>query len=304
MIIDGERIKELVRGAKRKVILCAPFIKAKVLRIVLGAVPQGVPVRIITRWRPAEVAVGLSDLEAYDIAKERPHTELGLIDSLHAKLYLADDDCLVGSANLTATALGWCEDSNLEILLPARCSDPDVVRLLERLATATPATFQIRAEIEKQVEVLGTPELNESREIAPDDAGRLAAPWLPRCAAPDKLFAVYQNPDTTIVVEGTRADAMADLHDLLPPPGMRREAFTAYIGAALYQLPSFQQILDSIPARLTDAQGAAIMADLRPGLAQADLQKQWHIVRDWIGAFFQDRFEVAPESYVVRLKSH
>lgn len=304
MIIDGERIKDLVRGAKTEVILCAPFIKAKVIAIILEAAPQAVPVRIVTRWRPAEVAAGLSDLEVFDIANERPHTELGLLHSLHAKLYLADDDSLVGSANLTASALGWCQDSNLEILLPARRSDPDVARLLERLSTATPATFQIRAEIEEQAAALGTPALDESREIPRDDAGRLAAPWLPRCAAPDKLFAVYQTPETTIVVEGTRADAVADLDDLLPPPGMGREAFIAYISAALYQLPSFKRVFDSIPGRLTDAQGAAIIADLRPDLSQADLQKQWHIVRDWIGAFFQDRFEVAPDSYVVRLKSH
>lgn len=304
MIIDGERIKELVRGAKREVILCAPFIKSKVLGIILEAVPQVVPVRIVTRWRPAEVAAGLSDLEVYDIAKERPHTELSLLHSLHAKLYLADDDCLVGSANLTASALGWCQDANLEILLPACRSDPDVARLLERLATATPATFQTRAEIEQQAVAFGASELNESREIPPDDAGRLAAPWMPRCAAPDKLFAIYQNPETTIVVEGTRADAIADLDDLLPPPRMGHEAFTAYINATLYQLPSFRRIFDGIPARLTDAQGAAIIADLRPDLSQAGLQKQWQIVRDWICAFFQDRFEVAPESYVVRLKSH
>lgn len=304
MIIEGERVKELVRGAKTEVILCAPFIKAKVIAIILDTVPQSVPVRIVTRWRPAEVAAGLSDLEVYDIAKERPQTELSLLHSLHAKLYLADDDCLVGSANLTAMALGWCQGSNLEILLAARRSDPDVARLLERFATATAATFQLRADIEKEAAALTAPVLDEARPVLADEAERLIAPWLPRCAAPDKLFAVYHNPETTVVVEGTRADAIADLDDLLPPPRLDREDFTAYISATLYQFPSFRRILDNIPGRLTDAQGAAIIADLRPDLSQADLQKQWHIVREWIGAFFQDRFEVAPESYVVRLKSH
>jgi len=304
MIVDGERIKELVGGARREVIICAPFIKAKVLGIILGTVPQGVSVRIVTRWLPAEVAAGLSDLEVFDIAKERAHTELSLLDALHAKLYLADDDCLVGSANLTASGLGWCPHSNVEILLPARRTDADVAHLLERLRTATPATFQIRSEIGEQAAALGTPDLNESREVPPDSGRRLATPWLPRCAVPDKLFAVYKNPETTIVVEGTLAEAKEDLTDLLPPPGMGYDAFIDYVKVTLSQVPSFRRILESIPGRLTDAQGASMIAELRPGLSQAEQEKQWHIVREWIGTFFQDRFEVAPESYVVRLKSH
>ncbi|MDE0532798.1 MAG: hypothetical protein OXI01_15315 [Albidovulum sp.] len=37
MIFEGERIRELVAAAKREVILCAPFVKAKVLGIILEA---------------------------------------------------------------------------------------------------------------------------------------------------------------------------------------------------------------------------------------------------------------------------
>ena len=284
-------------------LLCSPFIKAKVLAIILEAVPREASVRIVTRWRPAEIAAGLSDLEVFDISKERCNTELRLLHSLHAKLYLADDNCLVGSANLTATALGWCQDPNLEILLASPRSDPDVTRLLERLTTSILATFQIRTEMEKQAAALNSPVLDESKEVSTDIVQRLGMPWLPRCAAPDKLYAVYQNRETTTVVEGTQADAIADLDDLLPPPGLGAREFTAYISAALNELPSLRRILDSIPSGLTDEQGAAMIADLRQSLSHADCQKQWHIAREWIGVFFKDRFEVAPKSYIVRLKS-
>ncbi|MDE0001492.1 MAG: phospholipase D family protein [Rhodospirillaceae bacterium] len=304
MIFEGERIRELVAAAKREVILCAPFVKAKVLGIIIEAVPQAVPVRIVTRWRPAEVASGLSDLEVYDIAKERLHTELSLLDSLHAKLYLSDDDCLVGSANLTAAALGWRPDSNVEILLRASRSDTDVLHLLERLSYASPATFQIRSEVEEQAAALSAELLDDGLEVSVDAVERLGAPWLPRCAAPDKLFTVYENPQTTAVVEGTRSDALADLSDLEPPIGMDHDAFTSYINAALFRLPSFRWILDSVAARLTDVQGSRLIAELKPDLSQSDLQRQWYIVREWIGVFCQDRFEVAPDSYVVRLKPH
>ena len=73
MIADGERLKTLIENAEHRVTLCAPFIKASVLRTVLSVVPDGVQVQIVTRWRAAEVAAGISDLEVLQIANERPY---------------------------------------------------------------------------------------------------------------------------------------------------------------------------------------------------------------------------------------
>ena len=303
MIVDGERIKHLLRGASREVILCSPFIKTNTLRVVLETIPQFVSVRIVTRWRPTEVAAGVSDLAVFDIARERQNTKVDLLQSLHAKLYLADDNCLVGSANLTATGLGWCENSNVEILLSVRRSDPDVGRLLYLLESAIPATFQIRSEVEKEVAALESVKLIDAQDIPSNMVPILSAVWLPRCATPESLYSVYRDPRTTVVVEGTRADAMVDLAALLPPPELEKEDFVTYVRSTLQQLPAFRRILDSIPARLTDTDGEMIVGDLRQDLSQGDSTRQWRIVRAWIGEFFGNRFEVAPESYVVRLRS-
>ena len=302
MIVEGERVKALVAGAKSHVVLCSPFIKAKTFTIILGAVPMGVSVRIVTRWRPEEIAAGLSDLEVFDIANERPNTQLCLLHSLHAKLYLSDDDCLVGSANVTATAFGWRPDSNVEILIATKRSDPDVSILLERLARSTPATFQLREEMEKLAAAFDKLELDEAQDVQPEFVERARAPWLPRCAAPEKLYDIYQNSETPIAVEGTRLDAMMDLQDLAPPPRLSPEDFAAYVGGSLSQIPSFQRILTGIPSGTTDSQGVEIIGALRQDLSQTDAKKQWSIVREWIGLFFQHQFEVAPQSYVVRLK--
>ena len=141
MIVEGERIKALIESAKSEVLLCAPFIKERVFTTLLNVIPASVSVRVVTRWKAAEVATGLSDLAVFDVANERPRTEVCLLNALHAKLYMADDKCLVGSANLTAAALGWRPRSNLEVLVSAKRSDPDVSVLLQKLALATPATW-------------------------------------------------------------------------------------------------------------------------------------------------------------------
>ena len=304
MIAEGERIKALVAGAIREVILCSPFIKAKVFEAILSVIPGKISVRVVTRWRPPEVAAGLSDLEVFDIATERENTQVDLLHSLHAKLYVADNNCLVGSANLTATALGWRPDSNLEVLISADRSDSDVSLLLDRLRGATPATFQIRADIEKQASLLDKPALNESQDMLPEMTEKASQAWLPRCAAPDKLYQAYRNSDTTILTENTQMDALGDLEDLGPTDNLSEDDFIVYIRGSLSQIPSIQIILDKIPAGMTDAQGEQVVSLIRNDLAPSDVQKQWSIIRDWISVFFNDKYEVAPRNFVVRLKPH
>ena len=46
------------------------------------------------------------------------------------------------------------------------------------------------------------------------------------------------------------------------------------------------------------------MKESRPELESQDAERQWRIVRDWITVFFADKFEVAPESFITRLKPH
>ena len=302
MIVDGERLKVFLQQAKHRVVLCAPFIKAKVLETILSVVASEVPVRIITRWRVAEVAAGISDLEVLQIANQRLNTELRLLDDLHAKLYMADDLCLVGSANLTATALGWSKRSNIELLVSAAPTDTDVARLLKRLDASEPATEEVRLEIQERAATLATTPLDEGLEVKGDADARRQS-WLPRCAAPDRLFEMYQNSATTAVVEGTREDGLADLHDLLIRKGLGQQEFNNAVRETLILMPAFARITREVPQVITDAKGVSFVEDARPDLTGNDAHVQWRIIRDWIQAFFDDEFEVAPDSFVIRLRA-
>ena len=303
MITDGERIRVLLAGAKHQVLLCAPFIKARVLQTILSVVPELVPVQVVTRWKAAEVAAGISDLDTLLVTSERPKTKLTLLDDLHAKIYLADDQCLVGSANLTASALGWSERSNVELLVPAQPTDPDVARLLGRLESAVPATALIRSAIESKIATSQLSALDEAREMI-DDGSNRGLSWLPRCAAPDKLYEMYRNPATTVVVESTKSDGKADLQDLQIQCGLSSTVFRKAVQNTLLLMPAFCRIIEEVPQGLTDARGVMRVKEFRPDLERHDVERQWRIVRDWISVFFADRFEIAPESFVTRLKPH
>lgn len=302
MIIDGERLKSLVSEAKREVTICAPFIKTHALQAILSSIQAAVKVRVVTRWRPAEVAAGVSDLEVFEVLNDRGNAQLELLDELHAKLYISDNRCLIGSANITAAALGWSERPNVEFLTELPVANPDVQALMGRLSAAQRATFQEKAEIAKKAEELAIPSILDDSSFTKENIASAARPWLPKCATPDRLFAVYQDDSIGQVVLGTKEDALDDLRDLSPPPKLSQAEFTDFISSALSEFPAFNRFLSRIASKLTDSEALAVMQEIRPDLDDQDAQKQWEIVRDWIGAFFSDRFEVAPESFVVRMK--
>ena len=299
MMVEGERLKALLATARRRVVLCAPFMKAKVVETLLSVVSDEVVVRLITRWRAVEVAAGVSDLGIFDMANRRARTELLLLDDLHAKLFVADERCLVGSANLTGAALGWSEFSNLELLVSVPARDDDVAVLLRQLEAATPATLAMRSEIECEAAGLEVGTWGEASPVTAEDRSR---GWLPRCAAPDKLFDIYENPDTPRVAAETRQDGIADLRDLRIPPDLSRKRFLKAVPAALRRLPSLQRILAEVPGVIRDHRGVELVASADPAAGRDDAALQWRIVRDWIAVFFSDEFEVAPESFVTRLK--
>ena len=151
---DGDVLVGHLSGARTRVLLCAPFIKAGVLKRLLTVIPTSVTLDVVTRWRPEEIAAGVSDLEIYDLVFDRSGGSLRLLDNLHAKIYVADEAVLAGSANLTATALGWCDDPNIELLTLIPITDPAIANCLGVLATARNASQEERDRIRAVADTL------------------------------------------------------------------------------------------------------------------------------------------------------
>ncbi len=302
MLLDGERLRQLIETAKSEVVLCSPFIKADVLQRLLSVVASEISVRIITRWRPAEVAAGVSDLDVFEICQDRPRTYLSLLDNLHAKMYLADDAALIGSANLTATALGWVAQSNVELLVMARRADSEIANLLKQLERAEIATYAIKSRIEAEASKLTKLKLPEAEEVSELWKGKPVALWLPQCAAPVILYRVYLGEDNADIVVSTRDDALLDLSVLSPAVGLDAEQFKKEIAIVLERMPGMQRVINEVPRQLNDADGTALMAAIRPDLSNDEAATQWEIVRDWIQEFLSKKFEVAADSYVVRIR--
>ena len=113
----GSQLEALCSQAHREILLVAPFIKVNTLAGYSIPSVNSVKVQCVTRWRPDEIAIGVSDLDVWLLIKERRDSSLWLRSDLHAKYYRGDDEVLVGSANLTDAALGWSHHPNLELLI-------------------------------------------------------------------------------------------------------------------------------------------------------------------------------------------
>lgn len=89
---------------KKKITIFAPYIKAPILLELLDS-PNLDCEQIIVRWEPKDIAMGSSDLEIYQICKDR-NIALYMNNRIHLKLYTNDfTDALLGSANISARAI-------------------------------------------------------------------------------------------------------------------------------------------------------------------------------------------------------
>lgn len=295
---DGDRLVEHFSAATQNVLICAPFIKARVLARLLQAIPSPVPVRVVTRWLPAEIAVGVSDLEVFDVVTARDGAQLDLLDRMHAKIYVADHVALVGSANLTGAALGWSDKPNLELITTLPATDEAIRQFLDQLIEARPASIDERDRIRNLAAELDVPELNLASDAQTTAPSVL---WLPRLAAPARLLQAYMPQTRDRLAESVLEAALSDLDALGIPAGLPESGFRQAVADAFGRMPAVQRLLAAAANDLRDADGADIIREM-PVARDLDAEQQWLIVREWMTSFLGDRYEIAPASFVVRLK--
>lgn len=294
----GQELLDLLGGAKGEVLLVAPFMKLEAATRVLGAIPTSVTnICFITRWKPEEVAAGVSDLEVFDLAQGRQNARLLLHPCLHAKLYRVDDRCLVGSANVTSKALGWTVPPNIELLVEYHAAAPAIRELEEQLLKdAIPATAEIKNAVAAAAAsitriVPGLPEPIEH--------------WLPSCPAPERLYNVYANFETFRLADSSAEAGRLDLRVLDIPSGLSEGAFHQFVVATFSQMPLVGRIKARMVGAISDDAGSNILVEeLDPiQLPFGDAEIAWEIFKRWLMVFGGGEFRVrAAGEEIVRSK--
>jgi len=234
---------------------------------------------------------------------------LSLVSHLHAKYYRFGYVTFVGSANLTAAALDWRAQANLELLVEARSE----ARLLEFEAAVRAQAVQVdetlyehmRALVEA-LRPLEAPVIGASAVDAGDEgereAGRLfeerreAALWLPESRTPQVLFDYYRGKLDRLS-QGEREAAAVDLAAFPLPLGLEEGAFRAYIGWYLAQT----SVVRRVDTLLVEPQRfGAVRASLRrmeDYPRDRDSSRDWQTLMRWLLYFLPDQYEAWEANY-------
>ena len=299
--LDDE-LRLLVAGAVRDLRLIAPFIKVPQLTDVLASAPSQVKVSVTTRWRPEEVARGVSDLGVFDVC-ERYGADLRLFDRLHAKIFIADGArMLVGSANLTARGLGTAATPNFEVLMPCEPTRRSAVMMLAAIdAESRLATIHERAAVAKAAEAFAK-SMPPFPEIAPLIEERV---WLPAFRSPDRLYALYLDLSRDETA-GTNAVAVGDMAVLGLPFGLAELEFDSVVRTRLRMkapLGSLDTFL-SRPRRFGEL--SAWIASVRPDTLHVERQRIAQTFVRWLVHFFSDRYQIDTPNHseILSLRFH
>ncbi|MFB7269630.1 phospholipase D family protein [Streptomyces sp. NPDC056244] len=275
------QIEQLLAGAAKRVILVAPFIKKEVFRAALDAIPRSVTeIQCVTRWSVAEVAAGVSDPEIAEIAEADGRPTILLCHNLHAKLYLADDRCLVGSANLTGRATGRVLGSNVELLLEAGAAHSEVQRVLDAIgATSVPASSDLARQIREQADLLRADE--DAPRVLIVGQGPTRARWLPETRNPERLHRVYSGRYRNIGSD-VLAGVLRDLAHLDVPPGLPEQAFGKAVLDCLRSMPEIRQLFDVGTLNLDDAKRELAVSG---ACTEEQAQRAVETIAQWLNYF-------------------
>ena len=277
---QGARIRALFESATGGIAVIAPFIKTDAMRSLLDVIPAEMHLRCVTRWLPREVAAGVSDPEILELLEERGNFNLSLVDRLHAKLYIAGERCLAGSANVTLAGLGEGGDSrNIEVLVEATLTDPGIAATLAEITRAERPATRVMAQTARR--------LADSISTSTTSVVALEAPWFPGSRRPEYAYQFYTQPPVGYAGAADRV-LLADLANSNIQPGLREDEFQAAIRSLLAAIPIAETLLEaSNDTTLTRADTHTYLETIAGD--EFSTNDLWLAFVNWMAYFFSDQ---------------
>ena len=277
---QGDRIRALFENAGNGVAIISPFIKVNAIRSLLDVIPSHAYLRCVTRWLPREIAAGVSDPEILEILEERGNSSLSLVDRLHAKLYIAGDRCLAGSANVTLAGLGEGGDyNNIEVLVETTITDPGIAATLAEISQAERPATKIVAQTARRLAD------SISASMTPEVA--IEEPWFPASRRPEHAYMFYTQPPSGYA---GAADLMllTDLATSNLQPGLEEREFQAAVRSLLASIPIAATLLEaSEDTTLTRAEARVYLEKITGD--EFSTNDLWLAFVNWMAYFFSDQ---------------
>ena len=307
----GKHLFDHAGTATDEILLVAPYIKHDVLERILEPVSQGCEVRVVTRWKPREIVLGVSDLEVWELVRDHDGRSLELHSALHAKYYRFDAVSLAGSANLTGSALGWHKRPNLEFL---QRFESTIAEEFESVLEGVEVTESMYRHYQHLLEEYEEMYPDIAPDIAPTTVERISKDyeeervgeaqitetkswWVPTLRHPGDLYRVYAG-DPDRVTSATWRHGQEDLAYFDLPEGLSKEEFDMEVSWQLLQKPVVQEIDEFVE---TSRRFGAVRNQLRtfPCAKNDDFDATgaWQALMRWLLYFLGDRYRRYEANY-------
>ncbi len=275
----GDLLTGIYEDAK-DIVIVAPYIKADALSRVIGKVGNDVSLTCVTRWQVEDVVAGASDVDCYSTIKQ-VGGEFRLHPSLHAKYFRADEHILIGSANVTNSALGWATEPNVEIL----CSpgaDFDAATF-ETMLVEDSREIGDR-EFARWQSIESTISQDDRKEFSEHKWPHLNT-WRPTTRDPSNLLLAYWGFQDEIASSDELRSAKRDLDILHMPQGMTGEDIENQVSLAFLTSTFVQAVLQLRDEEITSV--SKVLAD-RFDLSVTDARRGVETVHNWYAFFLSD----------------
>ena len=261
----------------RRLVIAAPYIKEDALSMILANLDPSASLVCVTRWSLNELVTGVSDVQCRAIVKEFGGS-FKLHPFLHAKYYRIDGVVLIGSANLTSSAMGWSVQPNLEILCHAGDDfDSDGFQR---------ALFQDAREVsDEEYRYWDT-----VSHIATQDAGisvgsqmQLRA-WKPRTRDPRNFMLIYRDRNIELASFDEQQAAFNDLATLQVPLNLADREVHAWISACLLSASFVNSVIRLHNMVIDERSSRRILAD-QYTLSITEARRLMESVESWLSFF-------------------
>lgn len=232
-------IDERARSGDRLFWIVAPFVKLDALDWLMRSTKPGAGLKLLCRWRPADLVAGVSDLDVFDYLKSKG-CELYVNHQIHMKLYVFESNAAVStSANLTLRGLGYADldQANIEVGSYVELAALDWVNLYRVVRGSRLMTTELYARFQQYVEANPSPPPTPAAPDLLGPAKKFTLASLPATDSPDALAHFYVNPTLSHHAAEAVRRAFQDLATFEIPPGLSRAEFDYVLGNAFRSNP-------------------------------------------------------------------
>lgn len=239
-------IKTYIFDAKENILIISPYIKTKVLEKLLSDCTAKTII-IITTWNLRDFQFGSSDLELYNLCKNKG-VYLYINNRVHLKALIKDfKTCIFGSANISQNGLGLINNSNYELFsVETKIGLKEKLYFKKILNEAILVNDEIYNKLKKELAKLKPLEKIKEidlKKIYSEKDFLISA--LPMSYSIEDLYHLYSN-DFKDNLKEKKECAMHDIILYNIPPGLNKKDFKSFLSKNFFKSKFIVKLLDFI----------------------------------------------------------